>query len=631
MRVVILAGGVGSRMGDLVKDVPKPMVRLAGKPIMEYQIELASRYGLTEVHVLSGYKGDALERYFGDGGRWGVSIAHHREDTPLGTAGAVKELDGKLDRDFIVFYGDVYMDVDLEGLMDFHRRERATATIAVHPNDHPFDSDLVEVDRTDRVLAIHNKPHDPSVPRRNLVSAALYVLSPGVLAHIEQGRSSDFGRQVFPKLLSEGEVIRAYQTRDYIKDVGTVRRLEEVAADLAADRPRMFNQESRIGAVFLDRDGVLNHPDEPLRTARQMRLLPGVSAALKRINASTRLAVVVTNQPLIAKGFATESDLESIHGRMEVLLSEQGSYVDRIYYCPHHPESGHSGERPELKIRCTCRKPKTGLIDRAVAEMNIDPTDSFLVGDRTVDIQAGESAGIATILVRSGCGGRDGIEACVPDFIFDDLQEAADFLLDIYPRLLAKVDELLTGKVIAGRVIAIGGLSRSGKSTLAGVLVAALRKRAIPARRMNLDDWLVGLSGREVGMGVRDRYPYAQIADTLKRVLSGETVHFQAYDPLSRERKDQTDSLRLRQGDVLIVDGVVSLDVAEVRDAASLSIYTEIAESVRKVRMTSFYAQKGVPDAKVEELYQTRKVDEEPIVVASRDFADAILDMGTLT
>jgi len=628
MKVVILAGGVGSRMGDLVRDVPKPMVLLAGKPIIEYQVDLARRYGLMEIHVLTGYKAGVLEDYFGDGSNWGVRINYHREKEPLGTAGAVKELEEALDDVFAVFYGDVMMDVHLPALMDFHKARQATATIAVHPNDHPFDSDLVEVDSGDRVLAIHNKPHDPEVPRRNLASAALYVLSPSVFPHIERGRSSDFGRDVFPRLLDSGATINAYNTRDYIQDVGTQQRLWEVEADLLADRPRRFNRVSAIGAVFLDRDGVLNRPVEPLRTPEQVRLLPGVASAVKRLNRSLRLSVVVTNQPLISKGFASEEDLEAIHGRLEGLLSEGGAYLDRIYYCPHHPQRGHQGERPELKIECDCRKPATGMIDKAVSELNIDILDSFMVGDRTVDIQAGINAGMGTILVRKGFAGENRISACYPDFVFDDLGEAVDFLHQAYPPLLSKMNELLTSEVLENRVIAIGGLSRSGKTTLAGVLAAALRRQDIRARRLNLDDCLLGLSARDPGTGVRERYQYARIRDAMKRLLRGETIEFEPYDPLTRESTGVTESLTLRGGEFLIVDGVVSLDVRDIRDASSLLLYAEVAEPVRRERLESFYEEKGLSGREIHVLYEARRVDEEPVVRASQKFADAIIDMG---
>jgi D,D-heptose 1,7-bisphosphate phosphatase len=630
MKIIILAGGVGSRMGHLAQDLPKPMVALAGKPIMEYQIELAERYGFKEIYVLTGYKAAALEEYFGNGSSWGVSIKYHREKKPLGTAGAVKELEGILDEDFAVFYGDVLMDVDLPGLVNFHETRGPVATIAVHPNDHPFDSDLVEVDGHDRVLEIHNKPHDQGAYRRNLVSAALYVLSPAIFPHIQRGEISDFGRDIFPGLLSSGKFVSAYRTRDYIKDVGTPERLKEVEADLLTGRPQQLNQQSKTGAVFLDRDGVLNRPVEPLGTPGQLELFSGVASAVKRVNQSSRLSVMVTNQPLVAKGFASEDDLEKIHGRLETLLSERGAYLDRTYYCPHHPEKGHKGERSDLKIKCDCRKPATGMIDQAVFDLNIDLQDSFIIGDRTVDIQAGINAGVGTILVRTGCAGEDQLFRCIPDFIFDDLGEAVDFLEAGYPSLLSEVNKLVTADVLENRVIAIGGLSRSGKTTLAGVLTVVLRKAGVQAKRMSLDNWLFGLSQREVNNGVRDRYQYAQIRNALKKVLKGEAIEFSLYDSITRESTDIKDSLILKRDEFLIIDGVVSLDIKEIRDAASLLLYTETTESVRRERIRGLYEKKGLLNKEIELLHETRLGDEQPVVLRSRRFANSVINSGVL-
>ena len=629
MKVVILAGGIGSRMGELATDIPKPMVPIAGRPIIEYQIDLARRYGLTEFLILTGHKAEFLETYFGDGRSWDVNIEYRREDYPLGTAGAVKKLEGELDDSFLVFYGDVVMDVNLTRLVDFHHENEAAVTIVVHPNDHPFDSDLVEVNEEDRVIALHNKPHNPEIPHRNLVSAALYVMSPSVLEHIEAGKSLDFARDVFPKLLGSGTEISAYNSREYIKDVGTVKRLGEVEADLLEGRPGRLNLENTVGTVFLDRDGVLNHPAEPLRSADQLRLLPRVASAVRQINRSDRLAVVITNQPLIAKGFATEDDIEQVHAKMEGLLSEGGAWLDGIYYCPHHPEGGHDGERTELKIQCVCRKPQTGMIERAKIDLGIDLLDSFIVGDRTVDIQAGINAGLGTILVKTGSAGRDGLFPCDADFVFDALANAVDFLSDGYSSVMVQAQRIISEADLEnGGVVAIGGLSRSGKTTLAGAIALALRKKGTVSKRMFLDDWLLGFYERSPDMTVRERYQYANIQDDLKRIARGETIEFDRYDPNTRDCAGGRQSLSVADSEVLIIDGVVSLDIPGVRALSSVRVYTEVDEYVRNERVRRSYRQKGLTEIEIDLILENRKLDEDSLVLATREFADLEMYMG---
>ena len=429
--LVILAGGKGTRMGDAVRMVPKPMLPLAGRPLLEHQVELARRYGVAQIHVLTGHLGEAIEQYFGDGSRWGVRIAYHHEQQPLGTAGALKELEGQLESDFLVFYGDIVMDVDLEALVAFHRHRRAQATLTVHPNAHPFDSDLVDTAADSRVAAFHPKPHAPGCDRRNLVNAALYVLSPEVMADVPRERFADLGRDVLPGLVASGQRVFGYATAEYLCDVGTPERLRAVERDMVSGKVGRLNRRYARRAVFLDRDGVLVKEVDHLRRKEDVELLPGAAEAIRRLNRSEFVTVVTSNQPGLARGLFNENDLEQIQARLETLLGAAGAYLDRTYYCPHHPERGFPGERADLKIPCQCRKPAPGMLLTAAAEMNIDLSNSFLVGDRTTDIAAGKAAGCRTILVRTGYGGQDGKCRCEPDVICDNLPESIAIALEL--------------------------------------------------------------------------------------------------------------------------------------------------------------------------------------------------------
>ena len=425
MKLVILAGGRGTRMGDLARDLPKPMVPIAGRPILDHQLDIAARHGIREVILLTGHLGDVIERHVGNGERFGLNVRSIRESAPLGTAGAVKAIASELNEDFLVFYGDTIFDLDLDALIAHHRAMNSAATLVVHPNDHPFDSDLVEMDDDTRVTAVHRKPHEEGRCYHNLVSAALYVLSPKVLETLRPGVSCDFGRDVFPYLATHAAPIYAWNTPEYIKDVGTPHRHGEVQQDILTGKVARLNRRNPRPAIFLDRDGVINE-DAPdmIRRPEDFQLLPGVAEAIKRINKSGYLAVVATNQPMIAKGYATEADLDAIHAKMEWQLGEAGAFVDRIYHCPHHPERGFPGERVELKIACDCRKPGIGMVTRAAAELNIDLSRSYFIGDRTVDIETGRRAGLKTILVKTGQAGGDGKCNVQPDAIVDDLSKA---------------------------------------------------------------------------------------------------------------------------------------------------------------------------------------------------------------
>ena len=161
-------------------------------------MELARRYGADEAILLTGHLGQVIEEHFGDAAAWGMPIRCHRETAALGTAGALKDIKDWLDDDFLVFYGDTIMDLDLARLWQFHRERRALGTLVVHPNSHPFDSDLLDADADGRITAFHPKPRSADACYRNLANAALYVLNRRLLEQVAKGQPADLGATSFP-------------------------------------------------------------------------------------------------------------------------------------------------------------------------------------------------------------------------------------------------------------------------------------------------------------------------------------------------------------------------------------------------------------------------------------------------
>ena len=398
MQLVIIAGGKGTRLG--LKDIPKPMVQIAGKPLLEHQIELAKSYGIKEIFILSGHLAHVIEDYFGSGEKWGVKIHHIVEPYPLGTAGAVKLLEGKIKDRFMVFYGDVVMDFDLDSFIAFDKKfEDSIGTTLVHPNDHPYDSDLLEINKDKVVTRVIPKPHEDGEYYQNLVNAAVYIFSPKIFDYIESGISQDFGKHILKKVVDAGETLAGYETAEYIKDMGTADRFEKVKNDWISGKVARLNKKNKRPCIFLDRDGVINPNMDTKPSLKDFVLLDDVAEAIKKINKSDYLAVVVTNQPMIAKGFISFEEVEMTHKKMETLLGEEHAFLNGIYFCPHHPEKGFEGEVKELKIDCECRKPKPGMLLQAAADMNIDLKNSWMIGDSERDLVAGKNAGCKTIFI----------------------------------------------------------------------------------------------------------------------------------------------------------------------------------------------------------------------------------------
>jgi len=429
VKAVILAGGKGSRLSTRTQGLPKPLVPVDGKALLAYQLELLARHGVEQVTLLCGHGAEQIEAFCGDGSRWGLQLRCIEERQALGTAGAVISALSELPEEFFVLYGDTMVNVDLARMYRAHAASGAEATLFLHPNDHPQDSDLVECDEQGRIQAIHGYPHAEGALLPNQVNAALYVLKRSALSGFAVPESPlDFAKDAFPRMLREGVHLHGYRSPEYIKDAGTPARLDHVEADLRAGVVARGSLAVQRPAVFLDRDGTINREASYITRPEQLTLLPGAAEAVRRMREAGYRIVVVTNQPVIARGECTTAELLRIHDHMEMELSREGAFLDGIYYCPHHPDKGFEGERPELKMECECRKPGDGMLRRAAEELNLDLAASWLIGDSTGDIQAAHKCGVRSILLRTGIGGRDHRYAATPDSIFDDLPAAAYFV-----------------------------------------------------------------------------------------------------------------------------------------------------------------------------------------------------------
>ncbi len=401
MQAVILAGGKGTRLAAaLGRDIPKPMAPVSGVPLIERTVCLLRDQGVRDILLLLHHRADVVQEHFGDGARLGVRIRHLVETSPRGTAGAMVDARPHLADEFLVLYGDTLVDMDFRRMLEFHSARRSEATLFAHPNDHPQDSDLVEVDADWRVTGVRPYPHPPGAEYHNLVNAALYVMRRDLFDGSWTADSFDIAKHAIPHWLEQGRRVFAYRGDGYIKDMGTPERLAKVEQELVNGTVARKSGRWPRPAVFLDRDGTLNVEKGHLRRAADLELFPGVAAAVRSLNRAGIPALVITNQPVIARGEASFEDVDAIHRRLENLLASEGAFVDGIFFCPHHPDRGFPGERPELKVACDCRKPATGLVDQACCRFNIDRANSWFIGDSWRDVECAQGAGIRPILIR---------------------------------------------------------------------------------------------------------------------------------------------------------------------------------------------------------------------------------------
>ncbi len=425
---VIMAGGKGSRLLSITNDeIPKPMVPVDGKPLLEYQVEKLKSYGVKKIIMIVGHLGEKISGHFQDGNAFGVDIDYIFEKEPLGTAGAFYYLKDKIDaKDFLLIFGDVFFDLDFDRMEAFHFKNSALTTLLAHPNGHPYDSDLIQMDDTGRVIGFDSKHNVRDYWYDNMVNAGMYILNKDLLDLVKEPVKIDFEKDILANQVKLGANIYAYHSPEYVKDVGTVDRINATVEELKSGLIAAKNLKNKQRAIFLDRDGTMNVSKGFISKVEDLELIPGTVEAVKAINKSGALAIVITNQPVIARGECSFEELHNIHNKLKTLLGEKGAFVDDIFYCPHHTDKGFEGEVPELKFDCECRKPKTGMIKEAVGKYNIDLSQSYMVGDSTMDLEMARNAGVKSVLVNTGFAGNDGKYSRKCDIEAKDLLDAVE-------------------------------------------------------------------------------------------------------------------------------------------------------------------------------------------------------------
>lgn len=428
MIAIIQAGGAGTRLKSISKDLPKPLVEIAGKPILLWQIENLVSCGITEVVIVISKTGEAIPNYFGDGSKFGASITYIREEQPLGSAGALYFAKDKIDQDFILLWGDLMLDIDWNRFIAFHQEKGSLLTAFAHPNSHPFDSDLLKVDSDSKITAIDSKRNVRNYYYENLTNAGLYIVSKKALEGITEPRKIDFEKEIFLPLIQSQNTF-AYKSSEYVKDCGTPDRFAAVLEDIKANIVASKNLKLPQKAIFLDRDGTINVFGDFVVKASMLHLKDDAIESISRINHSEYLAICVTNQPVIARGDTTFEEMDNIHNKMEDELGEKGAYLNDLFFCPHHPDFGYPGEVRELKIKCNCRKPNIGMLLKAKEKYNIDLTKSWMIGDTLQDMQTGINAGCKTILLTSGDPHyAKKYPDAKPDYIVSQLKDALDII-----------------------------------------------------------------------------------------------------------------------------------------------------------------------------------------------------------
>lgn len=431
MQAVIMAGGKGTRLAALTKmkfrsrwfRLRKAAAVVAGGA-PEGKWDYRYYYG-------NGHLGNKIREYFEDGSRFGVTIRYFEEKEPLGTAGSFYYLKDMLHEDtFIMMSGDLFFDIDFERMIRFHQEKGAAATLFVHPNGHPFDSDLLVLDSNDRITKFDSKHNVRDYWYENCVNAGIFVFDRHICDYVPEPVKRNLENDVIKGMIEAGEPVYGYRSPEYVKDVGTVERINQTLADIERGVIKGKCLRNQQKCIFMDRDGTVNQYRGLIYKEEDLDLESCAVEAIRKINQSGRLGIIVTNQPVVARGLCEVEDVRGIHRKLETLLGREGVYLDDILFCPHHPDKGYPEENPAYKIPCECRKPKIGMLKTAAEKYHIDLKESWMIGDTTIDVQTGINAGMRTALVLTGEAGKDKKYDVKPDLICKNLLEAVEKILE---------------------------------------------------------------------------------------------------------------------------------------------------------------------------------------------------------
>ena len=400
--VALLAGGLGTRLRSVIADRPKVLAEIRSQPFLSYLLDQVAAAGCRSVVLCTGYLGEQIETAFGKS--YGpLRLIYSREQEPLGTAGALRLATPRLESDCVlVMNGDSFCAIDIKAYWDWHRQRQATASMALTRVARSDRFGRVKLDTDARVIEFVEKQQGSGAA---WINAGIYFLSQEVLRSIPDGVNVSLEREVFPRWMGRG--LYGYVSAGPFLDIGTPDDFAVAESFFAG-----LNGSARRRFVILDRDGTVIEEREYLSQPEQVALISGAGAALRKLRQMGFGLVMITNQSGIGRGYFDQAQLGLVHERLAQVLQEESVKLDGIYVCPHTPDD-----------RCACRKPGTGLIEKAAKELDFDLEGSIVIGDKDCDIDMGRRAGAMTFLVRTGYGAQFE-NAVAADFVVDDLAAA---------------------------------------------------------------------------------------------------------------------------------------------------------------------------------------------------------------
>jgi len=442
MKAIILCAGKGERLRPIANNIPKPMISINNKPVLEYLILLCKKHGINEIAINTSYLPEKIKEYFGDGNKWDVKIKYSYEPELLGTAGALNNFRDffNTEESFFVIYGDQVTDIDLTKLMERHKGKGGILTTAVRKKSiSKPPASLIFTNENLKITKMIEKPSKELFKELckdfYLSNSGIYACKPEILKFIPEG-ISDFAYDIFPKIIEEKQMFAFMIDEYYFREIGKIEKYKLAKNELESGKFNLnFLMNNKMEkAIFLDKDGTINEniyeTDGRLMSPANVKQIKILNYAKEGIDEMKKLGfkiIVITNQPGLAFGYISPIKFQEM---TEYLKKELG--VDELYYCPHHPSKG---KVQEFVKECDCRKPQPALIQEAAKDFNIDISKSYMVGDSLSDVKTGDNAGVKKTFLL-GILRKDIMEiqhqkAIFPDDICKDLFEVAEKIKEL--------------------------------------------------------------------------------------------------------------------------------------------------------------------------------------------------------
>jgi D-glycero-D-manno-heptose 1,7-bisphosphate phosphatase len=379
IQAVVLAGGLGTRLGSMTRSLPKPMMDVSGRPFLSYLLENLRRQGIQEVILSVGHLADIIRDFADNISRPGFQIKFASENEPLGTGGALRNCMDLLQEDFFVLNGDTLFDVNLASLATSPGENKMALRLV--PDAGRYGSASLDGSRVVGFL-------EKGIQGEGLINGGVLHLSRASLGLLPPGKSS-IESDLLPKLAEAGR-LHSYRSDSFFIDIGIPESLEEAQASIPDWEKKPI--------AFLDRDGVLNHDLGHVHKVEQFKWIDGAQMAVRYLNDMGYHVVLVTNQAGIAKGMYSEEDFHALTRWMKQELWKHGAHLDAVYHCPYHPDA----IRPQYRKASEDRKPGPGMLLRAMAELPCDLPSSFFIGNQPTDRQAANGAHVRYLDFQGG-------------------------------------------------------------------------------------------------------------------------------------------------------------------------------------------------------------------------------------